>query len=58
MVIGKMLSGLTSLTQLSLPLHYIMQLSDRSIGVISESICKMKSLTHLNLNLSYCSGKE
>jgi hypothetical protein len=52
MSIGRMLGGLTSLTQLTLDMAYWECLSDRSMRVMSESISNLKSLTHLNLDLS------
>jgi hypothetical protein len=53
MSIGRMVGGLISLTQLTIDIGYWRCLSDRSMKVVSESISKLKSLTHLNLNLSY-----
>jgi hypothetical protein len=52
MSIGRMLGGITSLTQLTLDISEWKCLSDRSMKVMSESISNLKSLTHLNLNLS------
>jgi hypothetical protein len=44
MSIGRMLSGLTSLTQLTVDMSAWKCLSDRSMEVISESISNLKSL--------------
>jgi hypothetical protein len=52
MSIGRMLGGLTSLTQLTIDMGCWKILSDRSIEVMSESIFSLKSLTHLNLSVS------
>jgi hypothetical protein len=52
MSLGRMLGGLTSLTQLTLGMSNWKCLSDRSIKVVSESIINLKSLTHLNLDLA------
>jgi hypothetical protein len=52
MSIGRMLGGLTPLTQLYIVIGGWENLSDRSMEVMGESISNLKSLTHLNLNLS------
>ena len=52
MSIGRMLSGLTSLTNLTVNLGSSIGLSDRSMEVMSDSISNLMLLTDLNLNLS------
>jgi hypothetical protein len=56
--IGRMLGGLTSLTQLTLDMSKWKHLSDRSMKLMGESISNLRSLTHLNLDLSFWSHQQ
>jgi uncharacterized alkaline shock family protein YloU len=49
MSIGRMVDGLSLLTNLTIDMSYQQLLSDRSMKVISECISHLESLTHLNL---------
>jgi hypothetical protein len=52
MSVGRMLGGLTSLTELTLDMSSWKGLSDKSMEAMSESISNLKLLTHLDLRLT------